>query len=68
MNELKFTGNIRRLRLRPGDFLVIELPEHVSREMAATFREQISAKFPDNEIMVVGGGARVASVLRKDAA
>ena len=66
MSDLNFTGNVRRLRLRPGDYVVVELPGHVSMQQARTLREQLEAVFPENTAIFMVGGTRIAAVLRPE--
>lgn len=62
-DELKFTGNIRRLRLKPGDTIVVELPAGSTQEQAAHLLGGLRHKFPDNEIVLLAGGVRISAVV-----
>lgn len=62
--ELHFTDNIRRLRLRPGDVIVIEANRPISREHVDLIQKQIRERFPDNDCIVLSEGLRLHNTLR----
>lgn len=64
--DLHFTGNIRRLRLRPHDIVCIECDSHLSREQADNLYEHFDEAFPRNEVILFSKGLRVSKVLRPD--
>lgn len=68
MTELHFTGNVRRLRLRPGDTIVIEATRPISSRMAETLTEDMRLAFPDNPCIVLDAGLRIAASVPSEAA
>ena len=64
--SLKFTGNIHRLRLRPGDVVVFEVPDGTRPQDVELIQAAVKERFPDNTVMVLGGGLRVAAVLKPE--
>lgn len=63
--ELTVKGDVRVLRVRPGDKILIEFRDRVSGAAMADVRERLQAMFPTNEVVVVAGG--LLSVLPADA-
>lgn len=55
--------SVEVLRVRPGDVLVVTLPEGTPKLTAAqmeSFTDTFRERFPDNEILVLGGGIEVS--------
>jgi hypothetical protein len=58
--EVEYIGEIQRVKIRPGDVLVVTCDERISWEVARHLREVIQDKFPGHEVMVLGGGLKLA--------
>ena len=50
------------VRLKPGDVVVVETPLMLSVAEIEKGKENIQHYFPDNEIMIIGGGAALKVV------
>ena len=64
--ELSFTGNVRRLRLRHGDVVVIEGGADFTQAQAAEVNSQMKTLFPDNGCLILAGELTMRGVLRPD--
>jgi len=61
MSELPEITEIQRLRLNPGDTLVITFPGHLTPAVAEMIRERLRQKFPESvTILILDQGARLA--------
>ncbi len=64
--ELTIKGDIEVLHLEPGDKLVVTLTEHTAEHFAeavAQIKEHLEQKFPDNEVLIVGGDIRLSRLV-----
>jgi hypothetical protein len=55
--ELTIVGDLTVLRLRPRDVLVLRLTRGASVESLEVLRRALKERFPDNESVVLSGGA-----------
>ena len=46
--------DVRRLRLDPGDILVVRMPEHVTKEQVADVTELLKHHLPDHKVLAIG--------------
>ena len=44
---------VRRLRLDPGDILVLKAPNVLTAEQCEEIRKQLEGEFPDNRVLVM---------------
>ena len=49
-------SEVKTMRIRPGDVIVIQSEARIRAEFALYLRKRIRAFFPDNEVIVVDGG------------
>ena len=52
------------INIKPGDVLVFQCKERISRQQAAVITEGIKTVFPHNEVMILENGAELG-VLHK---
>ena len=53
---LRCAGPVRVLRVRPGDKLIVTVPDHITRPMAETLRRDLEdAVGLANDVVIVGG-------------
>lgn len=63
--ELVDVAEVERLRLRPGDTLVVKVPYWMNVDEYAQLSENMTKAFPDTKIVVLERGADLA-VLRAE--
>jgi hypothetical protein len=56
-------ADLKRVRLEPGDILVVQVAGDLSDAQAAQLKEGISKAFPGHEVGILTGGAQL-SVMR----
>lgn len=54
--ELTVRGDIKVLRLAPGDKVVVEFPDRVPGAAVREVRERLQQMFPFNEVVVIASG------------
>jgi len=54
--------DVKRLRLQPGDVLVVRMPVRVSQEAAAAIVDDLDGCFPDNRVVVLAPGVELEVV------
>jgi hypothetical protein len=59
MKRARFIGSVNRLRLRPGDAIVLSTEELITDETAKRLREQVEAHFPGHRCLVLGPGMKL---------
>ena len=59
-------GDLNRLRLQPGDWLVLTIKEKIADELRRQLTKQLRAYFPDYHCLVVDGGAELSVLSRGD--
>lgn len=53
---LKIIGDISRVRMHPGDVVIVKVADHLTRERALILRERVQKVFPGHEVVVLDGG------------
>lgn len=59
-------AKVRVLRLRPGDVVVLETAEPLSRERAEAVKRQWAERFPDIDLAVLSKGLHARAVVRRE--
>jgi hypothetical protein len=59
---LRIIGNVQRLALRPGDVVVVLCDGAICDATAARLRSEMQPLFPDNKVLVLGDGLKIAAV------
>lgn len=54
--EVRWVGDLQRVRLEPGDTLVLRCPGRLSIEAAARLKERLEATFVGHQAVVLGEG------------
>lgn len=54
--------HLKRVRLEPGDVLVVQHPADIPPDDAWKMGDYLSSKFPGHECVVLTGGAQLAVV------
>lgn len=49
-----------RLRLQPGDVLLLSIPQRLTAEASRCLREQLTDLFPEQRVMVLQDGAKLS--------
>lgn len=57
MNEIII--NAEKIRVEPGDTVVLKMPGHLSPENVNNIKNQAKAMFPDNRILVLSDGMTI---------
>lgn len=60
-HEIRYLGDLARLRLEPGDMLVLSCPQPLSFHQVERLREQMR-KFMGDAAPVLGGGIKLGVV------
>lgn len=55
----RFTGNISRLRAKPGDVLVIQSDKIMSRQQMTFVRDHVSHALPGVQVLVLSDGLKL---------
>ena len=63
--DLPAVDEVRILRLRPGDTVVVYRSEFLDDDEMALTQASVKEAFPDNVVVVMEGGSRL-EVLRRD--
>lgn len=63
---MHFSGNVRRLRLRPKDIVIVECETPISPPQASALYKDLDAAFPLNQVLILSQGLRISRVLRPD--
>ena len=54
MSEFTIKGDIQKLRLKKGDYVIIKVKsESISQELTALINQQARELFPDNKVVVL---------------
>jgi hypothetical protein len=61
-SEMELPALLQRIKLNPGDTLVLTFPRSITGEQADRIKRLIEARFPLNSVMVVGEGAVVSVI------
>jgi hypothetical protein len=61
--ELRWTGEVRTLRLQRGDILVVQVPDYLTTEQTEHLRAFVKQKVPANDVMVLGGGMSLVRLI-----
>ena len=61
-SEMELPALAQRIKLKPGDTLVLTFPRSITDEQADRIKRLIEARFPLNSVMVVGDGAVVSVI------
>lgn len=48
------------VEIRPEDTIIASAPSHTSRDQAQALRDDLAAKWPSNDIVVMSGGVELA--------
>lgn len=64
--EIRFLGDVQRLRLEPGDIIVITSPSDLSAFEVQRIAEKVGKALPGHQVIVMGGGAKIAALMRGD--
>lgn len=56
MDEIRFTGDLQRLRPEPGDVYVLTTQQRISSDMAARLRSHLSIELNGAKVLVLGDG------------
>lgn len=60
--EVKAVAEVKKLRLRPGDHVVIEIEPGLDRFAYEAIHDSIQAEFPENRVVMLVG-AKLVKVL-----
>lgn len=53
---LKIVGDISRVRMHPGDVVIIRVPDRLTVTQVNVLRERVATFFPGHEVLVLDGG------------
>ncbi|MES2341736.1 MAG: hypothetical protein V4597_08660 [Pseudomonadota bacterium] len=59
MAETPEAVDVRRLRLRPGDVVVVKVEGRLSASDLACIEAELKAKIPDNQVLVIEQGVEI---------
>lgn len=60
--EIRYLGDLQRLSLSPGDFLVLTVEDRISDETASRIRHQVESRLNGHTCFVLGGGMKFAAL------
>lgn len=64
MTEKIEIDDIKRLQVKPGDVLLVTVPEHTTRQIAEIIKERFADHLPDVKVIVMTAGIEVGVVSR----
>lgn len=56
---IRFTGNLSRLRAKPGDVLVVQVDKIMSHEQMVFVRDHVSHAVPGVQVLVLSDGLKL---------
>ncbi len=54
--------DVRRLRLNPGDVVVVKVQGHLSRMAEQNIKDELKTVVPDNKVLVVEAGVEIFTI------
>lgn len=66
--QVEWLQDVQRLRLRPGDYVVVKAKRVLSNQQYALLQEAFRRNFPDNEVIVLDESIELIGVLGKEVA
>ncbi len=61
---LEWRGDVQRVRLVPGDVLVVRITEPIPMAEVARLKEWLAEMFPDNRALILHGMEAAVSVVK----
>lgn len=62
VDEIRFTGDLTRIELKPGDIFVLTFPDELSPEDEQRIRRVLEQKLPNHKVIVLCSGAQLSVV------